>query len=593
MSSMSKRSLSSSLLAVCFVLLLIGESEGKLKLSLATDAITAAEITLRCSSHIGHRDDINGIQMMEQHSLRFELNNSIIYPNSTLLHNYSVDRDLEYQYTAHFQLNPYEVFFGNFTCKSNYTVSNDVLLVYLPVNMQDNLTMSLPLTESGRHQETIIAMGISLSIMIVVTIVMCVSFVIACCKTKSSHASNDELKSWIQSGSVSQSSWSRDSIIQFTANGYAVPKCSLAQLASGQELEKQVHTNVPILSKKVIVRVLKYLLHPADCSKPNCLCEEVKKEYRALVNDLNSTNDSPCEIDLESVTVAQAAEHETAQGQSRPQSLTAQDSDRNYSILTIEKEQPSSYFKDSCSLALSGIHYPKLEPVPSPVLEVSYVDPVERVTFDSKGGRYFNQDHGVGLKVPPGAVPEGDQVTIEIGVTLSCPILFPAGTKPVSPMLSMCVVDNPNYQFVKPVEVRLAHCLDIATKEDVNDLEIAFVKSGHNLFCLHKAEGKPIFEPGTHCGIFMTKHFCFFCIVANKKKADLTKINYRLIKVVPKSTSSLRWKARYCITYFLPTCLQVITFIIISSCVYCFYICVGSGETVLPPTVQHSESSAI
>ena len=284
---MSKRSLSSSLLAVCFVLLLIGESEGKLKLSLATDAITAAEITLRCSSHVGHRDDINGIQMMEQHSLRFELNNSIIYPNSTLLHNYSVDRDLEYQYTAHFQLNPYEVFFGNFTCKSNYTVSNDVLLVYLPVNMQDNLTMSLPLTESGRHQETIIAMGISLSIMIVVTIVMCVSFVIACCKTKSSHASDDELKSWFQSGSVSQSSWSRDSIIQFTANGYAVPKCSLAQLANGKELEKQVHTNVPILSKKVIVRVLKYLLHPADCSKPNCLCEEVKKEYRALVNDLN------------------------------------------------------------------------------------------------------------------------------------------------------------------------------------------------------------------------------------------------------------------------------------------------------------------
>ena len=190
-------------------------------------------------------------------------------------------------------------------------------------------------------------------------------------------------------------------------------------------------------------------------------------------------------------------------------------------------------------------------------LRVLYVDPVERVTFDSNGGSYYNKQHGIGLHIPPEAISTSENITIEIGVSLGCPILFPTGTKPVSPLLAMCVVENHNYQFLKSVEVKLSHCLDVNGTNDEEDLGIHFVKSTHNLSCFSRADGEATFSPSE--GTLKTKHFCFFCIVANKEKTNLSKVNYRLLKVVPKSRSvtSFRWKVRYCITYFFPTCLRV------------------------------------
>ena len=561
--------------------------EGTLQLSLSTDnaAILEREIILHCrylSSNTGQDnnmmlnpdDGVYGNEMMQttdgiEQQLsgdypQFELNNSIIYPNSTLLHNFSVERDHMMEYIASFQLNPYNLFFGNFTCRRNCTtVSNNVFLAYVPFNV------SLPPEQTP---EAIIGMGISLSIVIAVTVMLCIALIVTCYKIQQSEADsqNSHLKyemsrDCCQGSSDPQSSLSgsNSSFIQFTANGYAVPRCTLAQLASGNEVGKQNFSNSKLnsLSKRNIVKVLKYLLHPSNCSNPNCLCNEVKKEYFALLNEMKPSNDDlypPHESEL-----PRGVQAEQEALQERVQTCSFVTEEIHCSSVTTSKDNSicSSYCKDGCSLApsLSSIHYPMLSPATSPVLEMSYVDPVDRVTFDTKGGRYFNQDHGIGLNIPPGAVPEGDHVTIEIGASLSCPITFPSGTRPVSPMLFVCVVDNPNYQFLKPVKLRLPHCLDITTKEDVTDLEVRFLKSSHNLFCFHEAKGKFTFQPGTHCGILNTTHFCCFCIGANKKKADLTKISYRLIKVVPncKTTSSLRWKAHYCITYFLPTCLRV------------------------------------
>ena len=271
----------------------------------------------------------------------------------------------------------------------------------------------------------------------------------------------------------------------------------------------------------------------------------------------------PTDINLNSrpqlVTICEG--HESMQERSQVQTvgLTCQ-TQRSAIIIEDDNYTLSSYCKHDFSSTPTSRDqlYPQLSPVSlGPELELSYVDPVDRITFDSKGGQYTNQDHHIYLKVPPAAVPKGEQVTVEIGVSLRCPILFPTGNRPISAMVSMCVVGNPYYQFLKPVEVRLSHCLDVATKEDVSKLEIEFLKSGHNLFYFHKAEGESTFEPGTYSGTLATKHFCCFCIAANESKADLSKIYYRLVKVVPRSTPSLHWKARYCITYFLKTCLQV------------------------------------
>ena len=579
--------------ATCLLLVLVGDSESRLQLSVDTRDVATTSITLHCRDVYpqengmvptgGHHSGME-MEMMkrdgdrENESLQFKLNNSVIYSNNTLLNNYSVesvDMDMGHHYVAHFQLvNPHELFVGNFTCVRNCTVSNDVILAFLPLNVEIDLNTSLPFTKppAESSQDSALVIGVSLSVAIIVIIAMLICFTFACYKTKKVSCQAKNVKSggpWdhFKSTKNQSSYWKDHSMIHFTANGYAVPNCSLAKLANGRTLEKQ-HSFAAnnVISKRTISKVLKYLLHPSDCSRPNCLCKEVKEEYNALVSELKpdvdyyATHNSTI-LTSELVLEAQI-EHEAMQGQGQPQSIIAHSEDQILcSAITIEDDHTSSYCRDGCSLVptsdQSSIYYPQLSPVSSPKLELSYVDPVDRVTFDSKGGRYFNHDHHIGLKVPPGAVPEDEQVTVEIGVSLSCPILFPAGKRPVSAMLSMCVVGNPNYQFLKPVEVMLPHCLDINTKETVNNLEIEFLKSGHNLFCFHKAEGKSTFEPGSHSGTLTTRHFCCFCIAANKNKADLTKIYYRLIKVVPKSTSSLRWKARYCITYFLNTCLRV------------------------------------
>ena len=605
----------------CLLLLLVEEGCGKLELSLYTDydATLERKFTILCRDSVSTsgEDNSNMMAMTESagsmnvhdsdmkmqmegiessESFRFELNNTIIYPNSTLLHNYSVlSEERDDRVSATFQLNVHEVFFGNFSCGRNYTMSNDVLLAYVPMTVLDTVSVSESsadtLPERDREplfSSVVIGMGFSLSIMTIATIALSVGLVVVCC-VKREKGSKKQLKSaysvsWNHpgvEGSI-QTSRSTDqprgSFLQFTANGYAVPQCSPQSQLSGRTrgkaaavLEEQTYTECANdLSKRAIVKVLKYMLHPSNCSRQNCLCKEVKAEYDALLNEQKSSSGPyPSHSFSDSVAEASRVKHDVMQGRCQTASLYSEDiscDKPRSSIITIEEAHSSSSSlpldcKDGCGWAtdsgFTSLEYPKLLPASSPVFEMSYVDPPERVTFDCKGGRYFNPDHGIGLKVPPGAVPAGEQVTIEIGASLSCPVIFPAETKPVSAMLTMCVVDNPNYTFLKPVEVRLSHCLDITTKEDINDLEIRFLKSGHNLFCLHKAEGRSTFEPGSHCGVLSTTHFCCFCICANKKKADLSKINYRLIKVIPSSMTSLRWKARYCVTFFLPTCLRV------------------------------------
>ena len=147
----------SAVVAICTLLLLsAGESEGSLQLGIAanvTDAAARWIYTIHCRSLGDGRPqsdfrgesyrDISttggvGGYMDEQLAyvsfLTFRLNDSIIYPNTSLLRNFTVraSEDDEFGVSASFQLDPYGLFFGNFTCAGNGTSSNDVLLAYLP-----------------------------------------------------------------------------------------------------------------------------------------------------------------------------------------------------------------------------------------------------------------------------------------------------------------------------------------------------------------------------------------------------------------------------------------------------------------------------
>ena len=54
---------------------------------------------------------------------------------------------------------------------------------------------------------------------------------------------------------------------------------------------------------------------------------------------------------------------------------------------------------------------------------VPYMDPVEIVKCDSAGGLFYSSTHDFGFAIPEGAIPEGDSISIEVGVTLALQIL--------------------------------------------------------------------------------------------------------------------------------------------------------------------------
>lgn len=185
---------------------------------------------------------------------------------------------------------------------------------------------------------------------------------------------------------------------------------------------------------------------------------------------------------------------------------------------------------------------------------VHYVDPPEEIEFDSNGGRYINEDHEVQLIVPRLAVPPGTLVTVRIGISLITPIHFPNGMKPVSPIVHICVVNNPDFRFSTPVKVVIPHFLRI-NQPDLNGTTVLqFIKANHGQLVFSTADGEAQFEVGKSYGTLLTDHFCHICIAS--KVTNLSRANFRLIRVIPRSLSPT-WNAHFCVTYFLRTCLRV------------------------------------
>ncbi len=176
---------------------------------------------------------------------------------------------------------------------------------------------------------------------------------------------------------------------------------------------------------------------------------------------------------------------------------------------------------------------------------------LEEVMFDCKGGRYRNEDHDIELSVPEFSIPAGKRITVKIAVSLFSPLQLQQGLRPVSPTVKFCVVDDPDFKFAKPVKILLPHFLS-TTSSSLNDLQ--FVKAAHSGGAFEECNGEATFKAGSMYGTLLTHHFCHFCIASSV--SSLSKSNFRLVRVTPKNPSGT-WKAQYCVTYFLQTCLKV------------------------------------
>ena len=61
---------------------------------------------------------------------------------------------------------------------------------------------------------------------------------------------------------------------------------------------------------------------------------------------------------------------------------------------------------------------------------------------DFNGREYTNVDHDFTLRIPKGAVAEGEKVHFEIAVAMCGPFNFPEGTKVISPILWLCLLER-------------------------------------------------------------------------------------------------------------------------------------------------------
>ena len=177
------------------------------------------------------------------------------------------------------------------------------------------------------------------------------------------------------------------------------------------------------------------------------------------------------------------------------------------------------------------------------------------MTFDHNGGTWTFEN--CSLSVPEGAISKDKVIAVEIGVAICTQLmaLLPLGLRSVSPVVQLCVLNEPKFRFAKPVMIQIDHFLDIAHCGDVKSMNMHFLKSLHGLPCFHTTDGVEEFAAGTHHGTLTIDHFCSFCIAADVTSIDTSKVYYYVMSVVPRHVIGPKWEIVYCITLY--TCSRV------------------------------------
>ena len=522
-----------------------------------------------------HTIDNHGLLGESGDDLYIKLNGTVLSPNSTSLLDYSsMWESNSATLRALFYIPLFQEFTGEFSCGHNssttpYATDINFMLVYVQGPPQSS-------------NICLIFFAVSCSFFILAFLVVLFGvcyWILLCRRRKNCAHSHKDVSSYTLKSNLYKRP---QSPLLFTSSGFAVPSFPCKYTSSLQSLDSigrinppiKKHTNHPgiessslgdeLISNEILNKLMRYLTHPSSCSKVNCHCIYYKQKLEvfqfAATSDQSSMS-CPA-LSLESTSIlSQVASAPLAKCSPYSHPCTHAD---------IDNLGVSRYDKLESSREISAHHdgdigptYPDIKPISFEPREIKnkYIGPEEIVIFDCKGGNYTNEDHEITLKIPVGAIPEGKTVSIEIGVhSLSSPwmSLLPRGTRPVSPLVKLCVVGEDQFRFLKPVELTLPHYLDISDEEDISEMELKFMKAGHNLYCFHQSDGVATFRPHCNVATLKTEHFCSFCITANQT-LSVEKIHYRLTKIVPKTERPVKWRVNFCITYYLRTCLQVLS----------------------------------
>ena len=181
---------------------------------------------------------------------------------------------------------------------------------------------------------------------------------------------------------------------------------------------------------------------------------------------------------------------------------------------------------------------------------------------DCNGREYTNVDHDITLRIPEGAVAEGEKVQFEVGVAMYGPFIFPKNTQPISPILWLCFEED--VQLKKPFRVILPHYLTGLSKDRIEYHQVRFAKANHSdypnqtSYKFQQCDDKPrLASTGyRNYGVLASKHCCFYCLQANQTHELAMDAGYCLTRI--EYSPSPQWnEIHFSATYFLDTCLRV------------------------------------
>lgn len=195
--------------------------------------------------------------------------------------------------------------------------------------------------------------------------------------------------------------------------------------------------------------------------------------------------------------------------------------------------------------------------------DLPFVNSITKVSCDSEGATINSEQHGIMIKIPPGAVPKTSApIEIEFGVLLSGPFEVPMDMRIISPILWFGTTQK-SFKFNNRVEVCLPHCIDIASSDVTKNLVFCKTLQSDAFtdipFGFTQSKDQTRFT-GLN-GILSTKHPSFLCICYKAPKEMAQRSRYSIISAVPREDSIIdsTFNIHFFVTLALRTCLEVNT----------------------------------
>ena len=227
----------------------------------------------------------------------------------------------------------------------------------------------------------------------------------------------------------------------------------------------------------------------------------------------------------------------------------------------MQEVNPHVYYRDKIQSVHQSTYFHSAEMT----AHVPFLDH-QILEVDCAGREYTNVDHDITLRIPEGAVAEGEKIHLEVGVAMYGPLIFPENTQPISPILWLCVLEG-DAQLRKPFQIVLPHYLTGLSKERIEYHHIRFAKANHNDYTFvdaqmsykfHQCVTKPLLASTGYrnYGVLVSKHCCFYCLTARKSRELALDAGYCLVRI-ESCISPQRNEFYFAGIYFLETCLRV------------------------------------